>query len=51
MSSYAKILDDGSYEYGIIEINRTNRRKDRMVKIGVVADYEAARRAIGNLAN
>lgn len=40
-ATYCKLLADGSYEYGVI-IQAANRKRDKLQRIGVAANYEDA---------
>jgi len=44
-ATYTKLLPNGFHEYGFIAINKNNRRKDKMVKLGE-ASYDEAVKAL-----
>lgn len=41
--TYAKLQADGRYEFGFIQVCATDRRKDRMVRLGSCAPEHAER--------
>ncbi len=50
MSSYARLMPNGKYEYGIVIVNESDRRKDRLEKKGESATFAEAEKETRALA-
>ena len=50
-ATYAKRLEDGRYEYGYIQPCEANRKRDKMITVGIAPTYDIAQTMLRDLTN